>query len=43
MCVSPEGFVRYWRGGTEDIPYKEIKMDMGGDLVHSVTNLEVTM
>ena len=42
-AVSPEGVLRYWRGWTVDKPHSEITVPVGGDCVHSMTNLEVRL
>ena len=41
LGVSPDGQICFWKGGSEDVPNKEVKIEMGNDSVHSVSNLKV--
>ena len=42
FAISPEGSLRYWRGVSEDIPYRELRLELGGERAHSLTKLEVS-
>ena len=42
FAISPEGSLRYWRGVSEDIPYRDLRLELGGERSHSLTKLEVS-